>query len=123
MLFAIGGDAPHQIKRQGLIQRELHRALAEFVCAELSGKDLDPLRTGIKADVVFKRGEVDDVALEEERRYAVGYLLRGFGEDFEDRVAHLVQLRLHLRREAEDVVGDGGRGIVGHRFFTSRRNP
>ena len=92
LLFAVGGDAPHQIQRQRLIQRKLHRAFAEFVCAKLGGKRLDSVRAGVEADVALVACEVDDVAVEEEGRYALGDLLRGLGDDFEDRVAHLVQL-------------------------------
>ena len=108
LLFSISRDAAHEIQRQRLIQRELHRAFAEFVCAKLRGKVRDSVRAGVKADVAFVTCEVDDVAVEVKRRDAVGDLLRGFGEDFEDRVAHLVEFFLRLRRELEDVVGDGG---------------
>lgn len=114
LLFSIGGDAAHELQRQGLIQRELHRAFAELVCAKLGGKRLDSVRAGVEADVALVACEVDDVAVEEKRRYAVSDLLRCFGDDFEYRIAHLVQLRLRFRRKLEDVVGDGGRGIVGH---------
>jgi hypothetical protein len=113
LLLAIGGDAPHQIERQGLIQRELHRALAEFKIAEFRGKGRNSVRTGVKADVVLIRGKVHHVALEEKRRDAVGDFLRGVRGDFENRVAHLVEFCLHLRWELEDVVGDGG----GHGFL------
>ena len=117
MLFSISRDAAHELQRQWLIQRKLHRALAEFVCAKLRGKRLDSVRAGVKADVALVACEVDDVALEVERRDAVGDLLGGFGDDLQDRVAHLIQLFLHLRRELEDVVGDGGRGSVEHMFL------
>lgn len=102
------GNALHELQRKGLIERKLHRALAEFVAAKLLCKGGDSLRAGVEADVVRKRGEVDDVAVQVERRHAVRNLLRGFGEDLYNRVAHLVQFGLYLRRGGEDVVGDGG---------------
>lgn len=58
--------------------------------------------------------EVDDIAVEVERRDAVGDLLRGFGDDLQNRLAHLIQLFLHLRRVLEDVGVDGARGSVEH---------
>lgn len=117
LLFPVGGDAAHELQRQRLIQRKLHRALAEFVCGELFRKGRDSVRAGVKADVALVACEVDDIALEVKRRDAVGDLLRGFGDDFEDRVAHLIEFFLHLRRVLEDVVSDGGRGSVEHRFL------
>ena len=111
--LAIGGDAAHQLQRQGLIQRELHRALAEFKRAKLRGECGDSVRAGVKADVTLIAREMDKVAVEVKRGDSVGDLLRGFGGDFENRVAHLVEFFLHLRWELEDVVGDGG----GHSFF------
>ena len=113
LLFSVDRDAAHQLQRQGLIQRELHRALAEFKPAEFVGKRGDSVRPGVKTDVVFVRGEMHHVALEIKGWDAVGYFLRSVRGDLENRVAHLVEFCLHLRRELEDVVGDGG----GHSFF------
>lgn len=109
--LSVGGDPLHEVERQGLVERKLHRALAELVLRELVRKDGDPLRAGVKADVGFIASEVDEVAVEVEGRDAVGDFLRGFGGDLEDRRAEGVQFFLHFRRELEDVGGDGG----GHR--------
>lgn len=57
------GDALHEFERQGLVERKLHRALAELVAAEFRRKVFNALRAGVKADVVRKRGKVDDVAV------------------------------------------------------------
>lgn len=108
LLFPVDRDAAHQLKRQGLIQRELYRALAQFKAAEFVGKRGDSVRPGVKADVVLVRGEMHHVALEVKGWDAVGDFLSSVRGDFENRVAHLVEFCLHLRRELEDVVGDGG---------------
>ena len=114
------GDALYKFQRQGLVERKLHRALAELVAAEFRREVLNSFRAGVKSDVVRKRGKVDDVAVEVKRWHAVGNLLRGFGEDFEDCVAHLVQFGLHLGWGGEDVVGDGG-GDLGSTSCSSNR--
>ena len=110
---AVFYDPLDQLHRQRLVERELNRPARELVLREFVLEHLDAGSAGVKADVAFIRCKVDEVAFYVERRYSVGNLFRGVRDDFQYRLAQRVELLLHVRRELEDVIGDGGgHGVV-----------
>jgi hypothetical protein len=67
---------------------------------------LDCCGSGIKADVAFESGKIDQVTLEIKRRYLITNSFFGLRSGFADRVSDTSQNLSDLRREVRDVFVD-----------------
>jgi len=104
------GDALDEVDGEGLVEGEVDRAFAAVIGGEFGFKLGEAVGSGVKADVVFPCGEVDDVAVEVEGGHLVADFFGGVGEGLTEGSTNLLQEDLSGWGEGGDVVIDGGEG-------------
>jgi len=104
------GDALDEVDGEGLVEGKVDRAFAAVIGGEFGFKLGEAVGGGVKADVVFPCGEVDDVAVEVEGGHLVADFFGGVGEGLTEGGTNLLQDDLSGWGEGGDVVVDGGEG-------------
>lgn len=91
------GDLSDEVQRYRPVIRKLHGALAGFIAGQSVRKMLNGLVAGIKAQVLFLRGKMDDVAFTTVSRHAIRDALLRIRKDFADGFPYLVKYLPYFR--------------------------
>ena len=88
---------------KGFVQGKLYGSLGGLVLCEIVFESLNTTGCRIKTDMVFCRGEVDQIFSQEEGRHPIAHLLDRLRCCLGNGLSHLVQQVLHVGREGRDI--------------------
>lgn len=97
-------DFRNQIIRNGLIERELDRTLGCLIASNFLLEFLRPARRGIKPDVMFEGGKMDEIPIECERRHLITDLFLRVGSRFFNDPSYFLQDALNFFGKAGNIL-------------------
>lgn len=116
-------DSCNQVQRHRFVERKLNRTFARFVARKFFLEGFASGRRGVKPDVIFEPGEINQIGfMKPERRNPVTDGLFRVGCDLFDSRPHLFQNRLHFFRKPGDVLVNVGGFCLCHGGFFCLKN-